>query len=89
MIVCAFTPAQAAPAGVAGSIVVGSPLRVASVQEHEAVTHVSLDPAIYASIKQARQVTLTEFALTPTLSVDLELHRVEVFAAEVVREAPD
>lgn len=82
IIVCALAPVEAAPIGANASMVVGSPLRVAPVQNHEAVTHVSLDPAIYASIKQARQVTLTGFALTPTLSVDLELHAVDVFAAD-------
>lgn len=74
-----------------GRVVLESPLQVADIQVDELVTRLALDRTAYRDVRPADDVVLTNFALGRDRRVDLELHRVEVFAdnARIVLGTPD
>lgn len=67
---------------------IASPLRMATVQDENLITRMTLDPADYARVQSGTtdRVLVTDFAVTRDRRLDLDLRRVEIFSegAEIV-----
>lgn len=61
------------------SLSLESPLRVLASQTDDALTRVSLDAVGYQQLKSQTDVRLVKFSLSGERTVDLELHRIDVF----------
>lgn len=70
------------PVLVGGKLVVKTPLRLSAEQSDETIQHVTFDAATYRQLQPVDHVVLSEFPLGLARTVDLELHRVEVFTSD-------